>query len=78
MRSPAHLQRIPDRAFTDIAIAWQRGTLQCILSGDGLRYALELRRADAMLRALETTDVNEAIRIAGQWRRKSHFGGEGT
>ena len=49
-----------------------------MLSGDGLRYALELRRGDAMLRALETTDVDAVIRIAGQWLRKSQSGGKGT
>jgi hypothetical protein len=55
--------------YTDIATMWQRGSVRCMLSGDGTTYRLTLLDGDRMLRCSLIADEELVAALARVWLR---------
>ncbi len=56
------------QGFTDVAVLWTRGSIRCVLKGDGTRYVLEVRKGDKVLRTAGVVDEPAAHRVARVWQ----------
>jgi hypothetical protein len=54
--------------FVDLAVLWTRGSIRCVLKGDGTRYVMEVRKGEKILRAAGVIDEDAAHRVARVWQ----------